>query len=464
MGVSGLLIRGGEIVTAEARRPGDIRCRDGRIVEVGEDLEPATDDERTIDAAGLMVLPGGVDPHVHMSLPVAGTVSSDDFESGTAAALAGGTTTIIDFVHPERGQDFLEALAARKQEASIAVADYAFHMAVTWWGEHTGDWIRRCVEREGIASFKLYLAYLETVGLRDDDIVRALAAISDLDALAIVHAEHGDVVEHLRESLFAAGHIGPESHPRSRPPEAEGEATHRIVTLAHLTQCPVYVVHVTCEPAVEALRAAGTRGWPVTGETCPQYLLLDDSVYTKPDFEGAAYVIAPPLRTRRDQDLLWQALADGTLRAVGTDHCPFNLADQKELGRDDFRKIPGGAAGVEHRLSLLHTHGVLTGRIGLERFVELVAAGPAKIFGLYPRKGTIAVGSDADLVLWDPTAAATISAATHHHRCDRSIYEGFEITGLPTTVVANGEIRYHDGSLRVDRGAGRYLERSLSAG
>ena len=463
--MSGLLIRGGDIVTAESRWRGDIRCRNGRIVELGSEadggLEPATD-EGSLDADGRMVFPGGVDPHVHMSLPVAGTVSSDDFESGTAAALAGGTTTIIDFVHPERGQDYLEALEARKQEASIAVADYGFHMAVTWWGDKTAEWIRSCVEQEGISSFKIYMAYLDAVGLGDGDIVRTLDAISTLDALAIIHAEHGEVIEHLRDELFAEGRTGPESHPLSRPPEAEGEATHRICTLAHLIGCPIYVVHVTCRQSVSAIRLAESLGWPVTGESCPQYLLLDDSVYDRPDFEGAAYVIAPPIRKEADQEELWQALADGTLRAVGTDHCPFNLEGQKELGRDDFRKIPGGAAGVEHRLSLLFTHGIEAGRFDLHRFIELVSSEPAKIFGLYPRKGTIAVGSDADLVLWDPSATATISAATHHHRCDRSIYEGFEITGMATTVVANGKIRYDDGDLRVERGDGRYLMRSLS--
>ncbi len=459
--MSGLLIRNGEVVTAEARWRGDIRCRDGQIVELGEGLESAGGEE-SLDAEGRMVFPGGVDPHVHMSLPVAGTVSSDDFESGTAAALAGGTTTIIDFVHPERGQSFIEALEARKQEAAIAVADYGFHMAVTWWGDRTGEWIRSCVEKEGISSFKLYMAYLDVVGLGDEDLVRSLDAISRYDALAIVHAEHGGIVEHLRDKLFAEGRTGPESHPRSRPSEAEGEATNRIATLAHLVGCPVYVVHVTCRPAVAALEIAEAQGWPVTGETCPQYLLLDDSVYARPDFEGAAYVIAPPIRKPEDQEVLWHALRDGTLSAVGTDHCPFNFEGQKELGRDDFRKIPGGAAGVEHRLSLLYTHGVEKGRIDLHRFVELTSTAPAKIFGLYPQKGTIAVGSDADLVVWDPAATATISASTHHHRCDRSIFEGFEVTGIPTTVVANGKIRYHDGSLRVEKGDGRFLKRTLS--
>lgn len=453
-----ILVKGGEIVTAERRWRGDIRCRGGRIVELGGELDPAGGEER-LDAGGLLVFPGGVDPHVHMQLPVAGTVSSDDFESGTAAALAGGTTTVIDFVHPERGENLLEALAARRREAEKAVADYALHMAITWWGEKTAGWIERCVRDQGIPSFKIYMAYLETVGLGDADILRVLAVAGKLGAVVLVHAEHGELVEHLRDRLFGEGATGPASHPRSRPPEAEGEASSRIAVLARFTGAELYIVHVTCRQAVEAIAAARRAGQAIHGETCPQYLLLDDSVYHLPEFESAAYVIAPPIRPAAHQDVLWQALADGTLQSVGTDHCPFNMRDQKTLGRDDFRRIPGGAAGVEHRLELLYSFGVGEGRIDLRRFVDLMSTRPAKIFGLYPRKGAIEEGADADLVLWDPAATATISAATHHHRCDRSIYEGFRLKGRAATVIAAGEIRYHDGALRAERGAGRYLAR-----
>ena len=456
----GILIRNGDIVTVQKRWRGDIRCREGRIVELGESLEAGSDEE-ILDASDRFVFPGGVDPHVHMELPVAGTVSSDDFESGTAAALAGGTTTIVDFVHPERGESFLEALEARRDEARKAVADYGLHMAVTWWGEETARWMADCVHREGIPTFKLYMAYKETVGLEDADLIRALESAHSLDARVLVHAEHGDMVEHLRCHLAAEGSLGPEAHPLSRPPELEGEATSRMGILAGLTRASAYIVHVTCRQAVEAVRQAQESGQEIYGETCPQYLLLDETVYEKPDFEAASYVIAPPIRAAEHQEALWQALRTGTLQVVGTDHCPFNLEGQKELGRNDFRRIPGGAAGVEHRLALLYSYGVKQGRIELQQFVDLVSTRPAQLFGLYPRKGSISVGADADLVLWDPEATGIISAATHHHRCDRSIFEGFPLTGLPSTVIAAGRVQYQDGDLAVERGAGRYLTRSL---
>lgn len=454
----GLLLRGGDIVTVDRRWRGDVRCGDGRILELGADLEPAG--EEIVDATDLLVLPGGVDPHVHMSLPVAGTVSSDDFESGTAAGLAGGTTSIIDFVHPERGQNFLEALEARRQEASGSLADFGLHMAVTWWGDEHTEWLRRSVAA-GVPSFKLYLAYKETVGLDEADLVAAMAAIAEVGGLALVHAEHGDAVEHLRLRFATQGKTAPRYHAQSRPPDLEGEATCRATTLAGVLGTHLYVVHVTCRQSIEAIARAQAAGWAVHGETCPQYLLLDDSVYETPDFEGATYVMAPPIRPRGHQEALWQALADETLEVVATDHCPFNLAGQKDLGRQDFRLIPGGAAGIEHRLALLYTHGVATGAINLQRFVSLISTGPARRFGLYPRKGSISVGADADLVLWDPTATSTISAATHHHRCDRSIYEGFEVQGAAAIVIAGGEIRYRDGSLGTEPGAGRFLERRL---
>ncbi len=451
-----VLVKNATLVTAEEERPADVRCRNGRIAEVGRDLEPATG-EQLLDGTGQLLLPGGVDPHVHMALPVAGTVSADDFESGSAAALAGGTTSIIDFVHPERGQDLLEALRARREEARRAAADYGFHMAITTWGDSTAEQMRQCLAA-GVPSFKIYLAYKDTVGLDDRDVVEVFAAAAAIEALVLVHAEHGDMVEHLRDRLAAAGHTEPRFHAESRPSWLEGEATHRAATLAGTTGAALYVVHVTCRESLVAIEQARVAGWEVRGETCPQYLLLDDRVYETDDFEGAAYVIAPPIRPVGHQDALWQAIVAGTLEVVATDHCPFTMA-QKELGRDDFRKIPGGAAGVEHRLALLHSQGVVTGRIDRRRFVDLVSTRPAQIFGLYPRKGAVQVGSDADLVLWDPAATATISAATHHHRTDRSLYEGFEVTGAATTVLAGGRVAFADGELRAEPGAGTFLER-----
>jgi dihydropyrimidinase len=456
----GLVVRHGTVITAEERWVGDIRCEDGLIAALGAQLEPEPGDE-VIDAGDRLVLPGGVDPHVHLSLPVAGTVSTDDFLSGSSAALAGGTTTFIDFVHPERGQDPLEALALRKEEALASLADYGFHMAITWWGDETGEAMRRCVEQEGIPSFKVYLAYLDTVGLGDRDLVRVMARAEELDATVVTHAEHGEIVEFLRSKFAAQGDLEPRFHALSRPPEAEGEATHRAAVLAGLTGARLYVVHVTCRQAVEAIEAARARGWRVSGETCPQYLLLDVREYERPDFEGAAFVIAPPLRPAEHQEALWSALERGVLDVVATDHCPFDLKGQKELGRHDFRLIPGGAAGIEHRLQLLYTHGVRAGRFGLRRFVELVSTGPARRFGLYPRKGAIRVGSDADLVVWDPAATATLSAASHLHRCDRSIYEGMPVLGGPSAVVLRGRVAFREGRFEVEEGYGRFLRRSL---
>ncbi len=453
-----LLIRNGTIVTATERWHGDVRCNDGEIAEIGVGLEPAG--EELVDATGRYVFPGGVDPHVHMELPVAGTVSSDDFESGSAAAIAGGTTTIVDFVHPERGQAYADALRARLVEGEASVCDYGLHMAVTWWGDGCRDGIRESVAA-GIPTFKVYLAYKDVVGIDDADLIRAMAEVGKLGAMVIAHCEHGEIVEHLRERYAAAGHTEPRYHAQSRPPEVEGEATARAAMLAALTDATLYVVHVTCRESLAAIRASRALGRPIFGETCPHYLLLDESVYDRPDFEGAAYVCAPPIRPREHQEELWQALIDGALQVVATDHCPFNMAGQRELGRHDFRRIPGGTPGIEHRLALLYTHGVGAGRFELERFVDLVSTGPAKLFGLYPRKGAIAVGSDADLVLWDPEATGVISAASHHHRCDRSIYEGFEVRGLPSTVISGGRIAYRDGALTVTRGAGRFLKRGL---
>jgi dihydropyrimidinase len=457
----GLLIKNGTLLTADGRTPGDLRCRDGRIVEVGAGLEPAG--EEVLDAAGAYVFPGGVDPHVHMALPVAGTVSADDFATGTAAALAGGTTTIVDFVHPERGDDFLAALRARREEAAAAVCDYAFHMAVTWWGEGPRAAIRQCIESEGVPTFKAYLAYKATVGIDDGELLEAMAAIAAGGGRLLAHCEHGEATEYLRARFAAAGETAPRFHALSRPAALEGEATWRAATLAATTGAELYVVHVTCADSADAVRRARALGWPVRGETCPQYLLLDDSVYERPGVEGAAFVCAPPIRPRGHQGALWKALEDGTLEAIGTDHCPFTL-EQKRLGAGDFRLIPGGLAGVEHRLSLLWTHGVGAGRLTPERFVDLVSTRPAQLMGLHPRKGSLAAGSDADLVVWDPEATATISAATHHHRCDHTPYEGFEVRGLPAIVVAGGEVRYRDGQIRAEPGCGRFQRRALPRG
>ena len=456
----GILIKNGTIVTATRTFVGDVLTSEGTIVAVGPDLEAAASDT-TIDASGQYVFPGGVDPHVHMELPFMGTVSADDFESGTAAGVAGGTTSIIDFVIPARNQDMMEGLAEWHAKAKKSVADYAFHMAVTWWGDQSAEWMRRCVEEEGIPSFKTFMAYRGAIGVDDFELIKVMRTAKELGALTTVHAEHGDMVVHLQDKLFNEGHTGPKYHARSRPAPVEAEATSRAIMLARMTKEPLYIVHVTTAQSVEAIAEARSRGQNVMGETCPQYLLLDDSVYDKPGFEGAAAVMSPPIRPKGHQEPLWAALRSGTLEVVATDHCPFNQKGQKEMGKDDFRKIPNGAAGIEHRLALMYTYGVLEGRLDLNQFVDVTSTRAAKIFGLYPRKGSITVGADADLVIWDPEATGEISVKSHHHKVDRNIFEGFATKGAPSTVVVNGRVQFQDGDLRVTRGAGRYLKRSL---
>ena len=456
----GILIKNGTIVTAIDKYVGDVRCAGGTIVELGTGLQSASGEE-LIDASGQYVFPGGLDPHVHMELPFMGTVSADDFETGTAAGVAGGTTSIIDFVIPARDEDLMDALAAWHDKAAKSVSDYAFHMAVTWWGDQTAEWMQTCVEEKGIPSFKTFMAYKGAIGVDDGELIEVMKTARALNALVTVHAEHGDMVVDLQNKLMAEGHTAPKYHALSRPAPLEGEATARAIMLARMTQEPLYIVHVTCVQALEAIAEARARGQRVHGETCPQYLLLDDSIYDQPDFEGAAAVMSPPIRPRGHQDPLWAALRSGILEVVATDHCPFNLVGQKDMGQDDFRKIPNGAAGIEHRLALMYTYGVLEGRIDLNQFVDLTSTRAAKIFGLYPRKGSITVGADADLVVWDPAATGTISVDTHHHKVDRNIFEGFKTRGACSSVIVNGRLQFSGGNLCVERGAGRYLERSL---
>jgi dihydropyrimidinase len=337
-------------------------------------------------------------------------------------------------------------------------------MAITWWGDDTAEVMRRCVQEEGIPSFKTFMAYRGAIGVEDPELIEVMKCARDLNALVTVHAEHGDMVVELQNKLFNAKKREPKYHALSRPPSVEGEATNRAIMLSRMNQSPLYVVHVTCEPSVRAIAQGREQGQTVYGETCTQYLMLDDSVYEKPDFEGAAYVMSPPIRPKGHQDVLWNALKAGILQTVATDHCPFNQKGQKDMGKDDFRLIPNGAAGIEHRLALLYTYGVLEGKIDLHQFVDLSSTRAAKIFGLYPRKGSITLGADADLVVWDPEATATISAKTHHHHVDRSIFEGFKLKGVPSTVVVNGRVQYENGDLKVEKGAGRYLKRTLDGG
>jgi dihydropyrimidinase len=458
----GLLIKNGEIVTAADRYVADLFVQDGKVTAIGADLEKRAGKDEVIDASGLLVMPGFIDPHVHMELGFMGTVSADDFEVGTASGVAGGTTTIIDFCIPARGQSLLEALADWRERSKKAVADYTFHMAITGWNDKTADEMRQVVQEHGITSFKVFMAYKGTIMVDDGELYQVMKQAAKLGAVVTVHCENGDAVYALQKELVARGDLGPEFHPVSRPSSVEGEATGRALMMAKLHGATAYIVHMTCRESVEALERAKLAGQHCYGETCPQYLLLDDRVFAKPNFEGAAYVMSPPIRppAMGHHDALWRGLSTGMLDSIGTDHCPFTM-EQKRMGKDNFTLIPNGAAGIEDRLQMLYTYGVCEGKFDLQRMVALGSTNPAKIFGLYPRKGTIAIGSDADLVLYDPSATGTRSAKTHHSRSDRSIFEGFAVKGAPAHVIVNGRVRYSGGKLSTERGAGRFLERTV---
>jgi dihydropyrimidinase len=459
----GLLIKNGEIVTAADRYVADILCDGGTIAAIGRNLEKRAASDTVIDASGAFVFPGFIDPHVHMELPFMGTVSADDFESGTASGIAGGTTCIIDFCIPNRGQSLLEGFKIWRERAAKAVADYTFHMAITGWGDRTAEEMRQTVEELGLTSFKVFMAYKGAIMVDDGELYQVMKHAARLGAIVNVHAENGDAVWHLQRELVAAGRLGPEFHPVSRPSSVEGEATNRALMMAKLHGATAYIVHMTCREAVEALVRAKQAGQHCYGETCPQYLLLDDTVFTKPDFGGSAYVMSPPIRPGGlgHHDALWRGLTNGMLDVIGTDHCPFTH-EQKKMGKDNFTMIPNGAAGVEDRLPILYTFGVCGGHFDLQRMVALGSTHAARIYGLYPRKGTIAVGADADLVIYDPAASGTRSAKTHFSKSDRNIFEGFKIKGGVARTIVNGRVQFSDGKLDVQKGAGRFLPRKVT--
>ena len=457
----GLLVRNGEIVTASDRYGADVRVDGGTITDIGAKLDAKSGDE-TIDAAGHYVLPGFIDPHVHMELPFMGEVSVDDFESGTASGIAGGTTCIIDFCIPGAGESLLKGLETWKQRAAKAVTDYTFHMAITGWGPNIAAEMREVVEQHGITSFKVFMAYKGALMVDDAALYQVMKTAAQLGAVVNVHAENGDAVYFLQKELLAKGCTGPEFHPVSRPSTVEGEATERALMMARLHGATAYIVHMTCKESMHALERAKLAGQHCYGETCPQYLLLDDTVFVKPDFGGSAYVMSPPIRPPHmgHHDALWSGITNRMLDSVGTDHCPFTHA-QKKMGASDFTKIPNGAAGIEDRLLLLYTHGVTTGRIDLQRMVELGASAPARIFGL-TKKGTVAVGADADLVVFDPAGRGVRSAKTHHSKADRSVFEGFEVKGRIAKTIVNGRVAFDGTRLMTQRGSGRFIARKAA--
>lgn len=455
-----LLIKNGNLVSPLDTCCGDVFIQEGIITAVGKDQDVTAD--RVIDATGQYVLPGGIDVHTHLEMPFMGEVSADDFESGTAAALAGGTTSIIDYIVPAKEQSLLEALEVWKHKAKTAVADYGFHMAVTWYSEQVEKEMAVCVQQEGIPSFKAFLAYKGAIMVDDQELFAMLKNSRQLGALIMAHCENGEIVAELQEQLYNAGQTSPLGHALSRPSYAEGESAFRLATLAKAVGVPAYFVHMSCAESTKVLIDARAEGLDIYGETCPQYLLLDDSVYSKPDFLGAAYVMSPPIRPKGHADALWGAIRAGQIQVIGTDHCPFNLKGQKELGRDDFRKIPNGAAGIEDRMKLIYTYGVKTGKITMNQMVATCCTNPAQIFGMYPKKGLIAPGADADVVIWQPEGEGTISAKTHRHKVDTSIFEGFATIGGPSIVIAAGKVQFEDGQLNVEPGAGKYIPRTLN--
>ncbi|TVR42548.1 MAG: dihydropyrimidinase [Bacteroidia bacterium] len=441
-----MLIRNAHIVNAFDEKQADILIRGRRIAKIGKNLPTEDMDvSAVIDASGMLVFPGGIDPHVHMHLPTAAGFSSDDFVSGSRAALMGGTTTMIDFVTPRRGMSLTEALRLRIDEAAGCLIDHSFHVSPVEWTPDTALQIRQCIAA-GFPSFKLYMAYKDAIGIDDGVMEKVMQTLADAGGMATAHCETGDEVDRLRDSLFASGHPEPSSHPLSRPPHAESDAVAKAIAIAEKTASPLYIVHVSSAGSIEHIRKAKEKGLPVMAEVCPHHLLLDESSY-KASFEDAApFVMSPPLRSEPHRKALWDALQTGIIDATGTDHCPF-LMSQKEHGRADFRKIANGAGGVEHRLSLLYTFGVRAGIISLQQFVEVCSSGAAKIFGLYPQKGLIAEGSDADLVIWDPNAEETISVKTHHQNSDMNIYEGIRVYGKPVFVIAGGKTAVSHGCL-----------------
>ncbi|PLX15972.1 MAG: dihydropyrimidinase [Marinilabiliales bacterium] len=453
-----ILIKNGTIITSRNAFNSDIYISDGRIAQIANSINVLEKIDRTIDAKGRFIFPGGIDPHVHMHLPTTAGFSSDNFETGSKAALIGGTTTLLDFVTPQKGQSLIDAFIDRKSDADKSLCDYSLHVSPVEWTNQTENEIKDCIE-SGITSFKVYMAYKNSIGLEDEDIFKVMKLVGEHGGVVTLHCENGDEIENLRNDLSQNGNLSPEFHPVSRPNHTEAGAIQMAIEMAKLTKCPIYIVHTSTSDSIQYIEKAQKEGYQVYSETCPQYLLLDDSKY-QGDFASACkYVLSPPLRKFEDQHDLWNAISKGVIKTIGTDHCPFNL-EQKKAGIEDFRKIPNGAGGVEHRMKLLFTFGVLQNRISYNQFVDITSTQAAKIFGLYPQKGELAVGSDADLIIWNPKTENTISIENHHQNCDLEIYAGFETIGEPEIVIANGEIKVENGML-VSESKGRFLKRTI---
>ncbi|HMQ56807.1 MAG TPA: dihydropyrimidinase [Anaerolineae bacterium] len=462
------LIKNGVIVTASDTYPADVLIDGEQIVMIGRDL--ATAGHEVIDATGKLLLPGGIDVHTHLELPFGGTVSSDDFFTGHRAAAFGGTTTHIDFAIQPIGGSLKEGVETWHQKAEgKACIDYGFHMAITDLRDEVMAEIPSMLA-EGVTSLKLFMAYKGVFQVDDTTLFRAMTVAAEHGILIMVHAENGDVIVQRRAKLLAEGKTAPQYHAVAQPALVEAEATNRAVVLAGIAQAPLYVVHMTCEESIEPLALGRAKGFPVMGETCTQYMFVFEEDLARPNFEGAKFICSPPVRQPKDAPVLWKALANNTLQAVSTDHCPFwfeggvnGRVPGKELGKPSFDKIPNGMPGIEDRMPVMWHHGVNGGRYSANRFVEITATNPAKIFGLYPRKGTIAIGTDADIVVWDPNQEHTISAKTHHMNTDYNVYEGMTVKGWPARVLLRGKTIVDGENWLGQRGSGQFLRRSPNA-
>ena len=455
-----VLIKNGRIVTASEDYIADLYIENDKISAIGANLPHNADKE--VDAAGKLVFPGGIDPHVHLDMPFMGTYSSDDYETGTRAALFGGTTTVIDFILQTQGDTLRNALKTWQEKSEgKAIGDYSYHMAVTDFNDDVAKEVVEFIEEEGITSFKTFMAYKGALMIDDGQMVQLMKVLKKHGGLITVHATNGDVIDSLIAKHLAEGKTAPLYHYLSQPEVTEAEASARFIDMLHYTGCPGYIVHMTCEGALNAVRRASLRNQKVFVETCPQYLLVDASVYEE-DFEGAKWVMSPPIREKKDQKALWAGFQQNLVNVVGTDHCPFTW-EQKLMGKDDFSKIPNGHPAIEHRMELLYSEGVNKGRISLNKFVEVAATNPAKIFGMYPKKGTIAIGADADIVIFDPKKKHTISKDTHHMNVDYSSYEGWQVTGKTETVFLRGQTAIENGECQLEPGSGQFVKRGKTS-
>ena len=455
---NGILIRGGTVVTATGESREDVLILGETIAQVGVDID-APAGVRVIDASGAYVMPGGIDPHTHMELPFMGTVASEDFFTGTSAGAAGGTTMCIDFVIPGVGERPLDAYLKWRGWAEKAALDYSFHVAITWWSEEVRQDMHTLVKEHGVNSFKHFMAYKNSIMCDDETLVNSFSESRKLGALCTVHAENGELVYRLQQEIYDRGIHGPEGHPLSRPPEVEGEAANRAIRIAEVLGVPLYLVHTSCIDALEAVTRARLEGQRVFAEVLAQHLVIDDSVYRNPDWNTAAhYVMSPPFRPKEHQSALWRGLQSGQIQTTATDHCCFCTA-QKQMGIDDFRSIPNGTAGLEDRMAVLWTHGVRTGRLTPSEFVAVTSTNTARIFNIHPKKGAIRVGSDADIVIWDPNKTRTLSTHTDHQNIDFNIFEGMETIGNPAITIARGQVVWENDELKTVRGAGRYVNR-----